>query len=108
MPEYRSWLWLDTATRAHSQVGFAQCHPGHWASTSKLQLRLSKLCLLPRSPEPVVTNGPQQPVAMALLATIFLLREVEVSTAVAAAWKFDHVSIKSLGTCLVPNQITWH
>ena len=41
-----------------------------------------------------MTNGPQQPVVMALLATIFLLREVEVSTSVAAAWRFDHACLE--------------
>ena len=32
------WLWVDTASRAYSQMGFAQCHPWHWSSASKLQL----------------------------------------------------------------------
>lgn len=49
----------------------------------------SKLCKLPRVLAPHVRNQPQQPVHCTLLSIIFLLREVEASTAVAAAWIFD-------------------
>ena len=38
---------------------------------------------------PLVTNGPQHPQAFAILATLFLLREVEVSVAKITAWTFD-------------------
>jgi hypothetical protein len=49
-----------------------------------------KLALLDRSVRPLVSGGPQQPVHLALLATLFLLREIEASTALSNAWVFDH------------------
>ena len=39
---------------------------------------------------PLVDVGPMQPMNLALLSTLFLLREVEVGTAKVAAWSLDH------------------
>ena len=49
-----------------------------------------KLLLLPRLPAPIAKGGPQHPVRLALYATLYLLREVEVSTARISAWTLDH------------------
>ena len=43
---------------------------------------------------------------LALLATIFLLREVEASTALASAWTFDHEALEL--TWLLPGSKTDH
>ena len=39
-------------------------------------------------------NGPQHTVRFALMATIYLLREIEASTALASAWTFDHETLE--------------
>ena len=49
-----------------------------------------KLVKLERFPNPIVTGGPQQPMHLAILASLFLLREIEASTSLTDAWTFDH------------------
>jgi hypothetical protein len=56
------------------------------------------LLLLDRSPPPLVTGGPHGPIHLALLATMFLLREVEVSNALISAWSFNVLEL----------ELTWH
>ena len=106
---YRSFdSYVSAIKGQHIEAGYGwtqlHAHTARWVSRSvsrgigparqSCSFDFSKLCLLPQSPEPLVTNGPQQPVTMALLASIFLLREVEVSTAVAVAWSFDHENLE--------------
>ena len=50
----------------------------------------AKLCSLPRSEAPLVDNGPQHPAVMAILGCIFLLREIELSTARTDAWTLNY------------------
>ena len=49
-----------------------------------------KLAHLTKVSNPLVTGGPQQPMHLALLASLFLLREIEASTALSDAWSIDH------------------
>ena len=57
-----------------------------------------KLCALPRSPAPLTELGPCNPYHMAILATLFLLREVEVTTARVSSWKIS----------VADKELTWH
>ena len=97
---YRSFdNYVSAIKSQHIEAGYGwtqlHAHTARWVSRSvtrgigparqSCSFDFRKLCLLPWSPEPLVAHGPQQPVVMALLAKIFLLREVEVSTEVAAA-----------------------
>lgn len=91
--------YLSAAKGAHIEAGreWTQllAHIATWVDRSVLRgigparqscsFDLRKLCLLPRSPAAVVAAGPQQPVRLALLATLFLLREVEASPALLKA-----------------------
>ena len=110
---YRSFdNYVSAIKGQHIEAGHGwtqlHAHTARWVSRSvtrgigparqSCSFDFRRLCMLPRTSEPLVTNGPQQPIVMALLATIFLLREVEVSTSVASAWRFDH-------TCL---EVTWN
>ena len=45
---------------------------------------------------------------MALLASIFLLREVEVSTARSDAWTLDYEASELTWNLPASNQTTWH
>ena len=49
-----------------------------------------RLLQLPQVPAPLTAGGPQHAVRLALFATLFLLREVEVSTAMVSAWTLNH------------------
>ena len=53
---------------------------------------------LPRPPQPLVSHGPSNPIHMTILATLFLMREVEVTTSRIAAWKFNTSTL----------EVTWH
>ena len=59
-----------------------------------------------RLPDALVVNGPQNPVHLALLASLFLLRELEVGTANLSAWTFD-TSSEEL-TWLLPSSKSDH
>ena len=58
----------------------------------------SKLVLQTRPHAPLVPGGPHSPVHFTLLASLFLLREVEASNALISAWVFD----------LEEQELTWH
>ena len=76
-------------------------HTGKWVSRSVLRgigparqscpFHFKRLCELPKQTLPLVDGGPVQPMHLALLSTLFLLREVESGTANISAWSFDHV-----------------
>lgn len=55
---------------------------------------LARLCRLPRPTTSIVRGGPQAPVHLALLASIYLLPEVEASTATVSAWDLDAVDME--------------
>ena len=57
-----------------------------------------KLHSLPRNGDPLTHLGPCNPCHMALLATMFLLREVEATTAKVSAWTLAADEL----------EITWH
>ena len=57
-----------------------------------------RLCDLPRTSAPLVTMGPSNPHHLSLLAVLFILREIEVTTARVAAWTFSDEDMT----------ITWH
>lgn len=92
-------------------------HTSGWVTRSVLRgigparqscgFTFAKLCKLPRLPTPKVRNGPQQPVHLALLSTIFLLREVDASTALASAWRFDDEAMEVTWTLRGSKQNTW-
>ena len=106
---YRSFENYISAIKAeHIEADFGwtqlHAHTARWVDRSvgrcigparqSCSFNFAKLCRLPRLAEPLVPQGPQHPVSMALLASIFLLREVEASTALAAAWTFDHETLE--------------
>ena len=53
-----------------------------------------KLLTMLQSPAPLSKGGPQHPVRFALLATIFILREIEASTAVLSSWTLDDEALE--------------
>ena len=75
-------------------------HTGRWVSRSvsrgigparqSCPFHFRRLCKLGRQAAPLVVGGPMQPMHLALLSTLFLLREVESGTALASSWSFDH------------------
>ena len=75
-------------------------HTGRWVSKSvsrgigparqSCPFHFRRLCNLGRQAAPLVVGGPMQPMHLALLSTLFLLREIESGTAVASSWSFDH------------------
>jgi len=75
-------------------------HTGKWVSRSVLRgigparqscpFHFKRLCGLQKQSQPLVDGGPMQPMHLALLSTLFLLREVESGTANVSAWSFDH------------------
>ena len=76
------------------------CHTVTWVTRSvergigparqSCSFEFHRLAQLDRSASRLVTGGPQQPTHLALLASLFLLREIEASTALSNAWVFDH------------------
>ena len=75
-------------------------HTGKWVSRSVLRgigparqscpFHFKRLCGLTKQSQPLVDGGPMQPMHLALLSTLCLLREVESGTAKVSAWSFDH------------------
>ena len=69
-------------------------HTGCWVSRSVLRgigparqscsFRFSELCSLPTSPAPLVAGGPHAPFHFTMLASMFLLREVEAANALVS------------------------
>jgi hypothetical protein len=110
---YRSFANYATAIKsAHVGAGYEWdqllSHTMTWCTRSVMRgvgpARQSQpfwfkgLLSLNRSPAPLVSGGPHGPIHMALLATMFLLREVEVSNSLISAWSFN-----------VPElELTWH
>jgi hypothetical protein len=104
--------YLSAIKSAHVDAGYEwdqlMTHTGAWVTRSVLRgigparqscsFLYSQLCNLPRPHEPLVDGGPHSPFHFAMLACIFLLREVEVSNAMVNAWSLDHDSL----------ELTWH
>ena len=65
-----------------------------------------RLLLLPLTPEPLSSDGPQHPVRFTLLATSFLLREIEASTTVCGSWSFYDEALEV--TWLLPGSKSDH
>ena len=101
---YRSYCnYLSAIKTVHVEANHQWtqllAHTGAWVTRSVLRgigpahqscsFAFHKLCALPRHHEPLVECGPANPVHVALLASLFLLREVEASTAVVSSWTFD-------------------
>ena len=59
---------------------------------------VQRLFALPRTSAPLVIMGPSNPYHLSLLAVLFLLREIEVTTARVGAWSLSDVD----------QTITWH
>ena len=99
--------YLSAAKAAYIEERFEWgqllAHTAGWGTRSVLRgigparqscsFRVARLCQLARSSAAIVLDGPQAPVHLALFATIFLLREVEGSTAVFSAWEMDEVDL---------------
>ena len=98
---YRSYPnYVSIIKSAHIEEGHDWSHllqhTSAWVTRSVLRgigparqscsFAFDKLILLPRSAAPLTEKGPHNPIHMALLASIFLLREVEASTATVSAW----------------------
>ena len=96
----------------HIENGHEWCqllqHTSAWVTRSVLRgigperqscsFDVRRLCELPRTPAPMVKLGPCNPIHMAILATMFLLREVEATPARVSSWNLS-----------VPDkEFTWH
>ena len=101
---YRSYTNYASIIRSqHLEEGHLWCpllaHTSGWVTRSVLRgigperqscaFDTKRLFALERPPNPLVSMGPSNPVHMAILATLFLLREVEITTACISAWTFD-------------------
>ena len=110
---YRSFAnYLSAAKAMHIEAGYEWtqllAHTATWVTRSVLRgigpsrqscsFHFVKLCGLARLAAPLVTSAPQQPQHLAILATLFLLREVEASVAKITAWTLD----------LDASEITWN
>ena len=83
-------------------------HTSGWISRSVLRgigperqsccFDVQQLCALPRTPAPLVIMGPSNPFHLSLMAVLFLLREIEATTARVGAWTFSEAD----------KTITWH
>ena len=102
---YRSYPNYQSAAKSvHVEAGhdWTQLldHTARWVARSVLRgigparqscpFRFEKLCALPQSPEPLTADGPHHPQVFAILASIFMLREIEASTALIGAWTVTH------------------
>ena len=100
---YRSYSNYVTIIRSqHLEAGFLWCqlllHTSGWVTRSVLRgigperqscsFAVPRLLALPRDHEPLVPLGPYNPVHLTILATLFLMREVEATTARVSAWTF--------------------
>ena len=106
---YRSFAnYISAMKGRHIEEGFfwtqLLSHTANWVTRSVTRgigparqscgFNFVKLCRLPRTSEPLVVDGPQHAVVMALLASLFLLREIEVSTARTDAWSLDYEAME--------------
>jgi hypothetical protein len=79
-------------------------HTGSWVTRSVLRgigparqscsFWFSDLCRLPTPIPPLVSGGPHGPFHFTLLASIFLLREVEAANTMASSWTFSHSAME--------------
>ncbi len=91
-------------------------HTGAWVTRSVLRgigparqscsFRFAELCKLPMTTAPLVIGGPHAPFHFTLLASIFLLREVEAANGVTSSWTFCH-NTKEI-TWLLPSSKSDH
>ena len=101
---YRSYEnYRDAAKRRHIELGHYWTqqldHTNKWVTRSVLRgigparqscpFHFKRLVNLPRNMQPLVPDGPQCPIHMALLGCLFLLREIEASTAYLSAISFN-------------------
>ena len=100
---YRSYANYVSAIKAeHIEAGHPWdeiiAHTSSWVTRSVLRgigparqscgFNFERLRLLPRQHDPLTELGPHNPMHLALLASMFLLRELEVTTARTSAWTF--------------------
>ncbi len=104
--------YLSAATTAHIEAGFEWSqllsHTGAWVTRIVLRgigparqscsFQYAQLCALARPHDPLVAGGPHSPFHFAMLACIFLLREVEISNSMRSAWCLN----------LETMELTWH
>ena len=98
---YRSYPnYASAAKSMHVDAGhyWSQLldHTSRWVSRSVLRgigparqsctFHFTRLCRLTRSTTPLVNGGPFNPVVFTILASIYMLREIEASTAVVGSW----------------------
>ena len=95
--------YLTTIRAAHIEDGYDWCqlltHTGVRCARSVMRgigparesyaFDFGRLLALLRPWQPIANGGPVQPVQLALLASMFLLREVEVSNSMISAWACD-------------------
>ena len=106
---YRSYEnYNQAAKNRHIEDGHAWTqlleYTNKWVTRSVLRgigparqscpFKFVRLCRLTRAAAPMVVGGPQMPVHMAILSSLFLLREIEAITANLSAWTFDHEEVE--------------
>lgn len=82
----RQWCQLLTYTAVLVSRSYLR---GIGPVRQSCRVAFAELCALPRHPEPLVKSGPSNPIHVALLSPLFLLREVDASTAKVSSWAFD-------------------
>ena len=100
---YRSYSnYVSIMRNKHLEAGYLWCqilqHTSAWVTRSILRgfgperqscsFDVRRLLELARTSTPLVALGPSNPIHMAILATMFLMREVEVTTARVSSWSF--------------------
>ena len=110
---YRSYTNYVSVMRSHHlEDGHLWCpllaHTSGWVTRAVLRgigperqscaFDAKRLFSLPRPSPPMVSHGPSNPLHMTILATLFLMREVEVTTSRIAAWQFNTAA----------KELTWH
>ena len=118
---YRSYAnYVSIIRSKHLEAGHLWCpllaHTSAWVTKSVLRgigperqscaFETKHLFALPRPPLPLVSMGPSDPVRMAMLAILFLLREVEITTARISSWKFNTGALEI--TWLLPGSKSDH
>ena len=118
---YRSYTNYVSIIRSHHlEAGHLWCpllaHTSAWVTRSVLRgigperqscaFNVKKLFSLPRPPLPLVSMGPSDPIRMAIMAILFLLREVEITTARISSWKFNTEAMEI--TWLLPGSKSDH
>lgn len=119
--DYRSFPnYASVAKARHLEYGYRWSqllnHTRSWVTRSVLRgigparqscpLQHHRVLELPHDEEALSPGGPLHPVRTAILATLFLLREIECSTAVLSSWSFDKTRLEF--TWLLPSSKTDH